>query len=168
MRGRKPVPTNLHKLRGTFHVTRHGKGREGEPEAVGDLMSEPPDWMTDSQQSGWRYAIDNAPRGVLRRIDRGILALWVQAEDRDRTASMMQASLDAKTNLPLLLKNKAGNATVSPYVWIAMKNAVVMIKAASELGFSPASRPRLFGRTDIDEDDESPWAALQVIPGGKA
>ena len=33
MRGRKPIPTDLHKLRGTLNTTRHGKGRTGEPEA---------------------------------------------------------------------------------------------------------------------------------------
>ena len=33
MRGSKPIPTDLHKLRGTLNATRHGKGRSGEPEA---------------------------------------------------------------------------------------------------------------------------------------
>ena len=69
MRGRKPKPTALHDLHGTFRATRH-KAREAEPKAVGDLLSEPPDWMTDGQQAGWRYAVENAPKGVLRRIDR--------------------------------------------------------------------------------------------------
>ena len=41
MRGRKPKQTALHKLHGTLNATRHGKGRSGEPEAVGDLGPEP-------------------------------------------------------------------------------------------------------------------------------
>ena len=48
--------------------------------------------------------------------------------------------------------------------------AAIMIKAASELGFSPAARPRLAASAAQDPADEhsSPWARLQVIHGGKA
>ena len=49
MRGRKPIPTDLHRLRGTLNPTRHGKGRTGEPEAVADLPPEPPGWMGEGQ-----------------------------------------------------------------------------------------------------------------------
>jgi hypothetical protein len=49
-----------------------------------------------------------------------------------------------------------------------------MFRCAQELGFSPAARPRLRADPlpcDPDDDDEAPldpWAALRVIPGGKA
>ena len=46
--------------------------------------------------------------------------------------------------------------------------AALMIKAASELGFSPAARPRLAAQAAQDPADEhSPWARLKVIHGGK-
>jgi phage terminase small subunit len=45
--------------------------------------------------------------------------------------------------------------------------AALMIKAASELGFSPAARPRLAaGGSDLGEA-KSPWTQLKVIHGGK-
>src|SRR5690242_7069117 len=118
MRGRKPIPTGLHKLRGTHNVTRHGKGRTGEPEAAGDLLPEPPSWMSESQQAGWRYAVEHAPRGILKRIDRGMLTVWVEAKDRLRTATMMQAQLDRGTKFLLLTKIKDGTAIASPYLGI--------------------------------------------------
>jgi P27 family predicted phage terminase small subunit len=168
MRGRKPIPTDLHKLRGTLNPTRHGKGRSGEPEAVGDLPPEPPGWMSEGQQASWRYAAEHAPRGILKPIDRGILAVWVEAEERHRTATMMQSQLDQGTKLPLLTKTKDGTAIASPYLSILNRAAAIMIKAASELGFSPAARPRLAQATQDLPDLHSPWAQLKVIHGGKA
>jgi P27 family predicted phage terminase small subunit len=169
MRGRKPVPTDLHKLRGTLNPTRHGKGRAGEPEVVGDLPAAPPDWMSEAQQAGWRHAVEHAPRGILKPIDAGILAVWVAAEERHRTAAMMQAQLDQGTKLPLLTKTKDGTAVASPYLGIMNRSAALMIKAASELGFSPAARPRLAAQVaEAPADAQSPWARLKVIHGGKA
>jgi P27 family predicted phage terminase small subunit len=169
MRGRKPTPTDLHQLRGTYNPTRHGKDRAGEPVAEGDLASDAPDWMTEAQQAGWRYAIEHAPRGILKAIDRGMLAIWAEAEERHRTAAVMQAQLDQGTKLPLLTKTRDGTAIASPYIGIMTRAAAIMIKAASELGFSPAARPRLTAQTASSPADEhSPWAQLKVIHGGKA
>jgi P27 family predicted phage terminase small subunit len=169
MRGRKPVPTDLHKLRGTLNTTRHGKGRAGEPEAVGELLPVPPDWMSEGQKAGWRYAVEHAPKGILKPADRGMLAIWVEAEERHRTAAVMQAQLDQGTKLPLLTKTKDGTAVASPYLGIMNRAAALMLKAGSELGFSPAARPRLASQaTQPVADAQSPWAQLKVIHGGKA
>ena len=165
MRGRKPKPTALHALQGTTNVTRH-RERRTEPKAEGELQDEPPDWMTDSQKEAWRYAVANAPKGVLKAIDRAVLAVWVEAEDRHRIAAIGQRKLDEGNKLPLLLKGKDGQPAASPYLGIMTKAALVLMKAASELGFSPAARPRLTGGEAPQED--SPWAMLQVIDGGRA
>jgi phage terminase small subunit len=46
--------------------------------------------------------------------------------------------------------------------------AAIMIKAASELGFSPAARPPLaVSAAQEPADEHSPWARLKVIHGGK-
>jgi P27 family predicted phage terminase small subunit len=168
MRGRKPTPTALHQLRGTFNATRHGKGRAGEPRAEGELPSAAPDWLTPDQQQGWTYAVQHAPAGVLRAIDAGLLAVWVEAECRHRAATIAQARLDQGSALPLLTKTRDGTPVQSPYLGIINRAALVMIKAASELGFSPAARPRLGGAGGAPEGDgESPWAEFQVISGGR-
>ena len=76
MRGRRPNPTTLHLLHGTYHTGKHGRDRAGEPVAQGDLYRAPPG-PTPSQRAGWRYAIERAPRGVLKQIDRAMLLVWV-------------------------------------------------------------------------------------------
>jgi phage terminase small subunit len=104
---------------------------------------------------------------LLKKIDRGVLTIWVLAEDCHRTAAMMQARLDANTELPLLVKTSQG-LMPSPYVYILDKVAKVMLRAASELGFSPVSRSRV--RIPVEPASADPtnaWAALRLIPGGR-
>lgn len=166
--GRRPKPTALHKLHGTHNATRH-KHRETEPEAAG-LLEEPPDFLTEGQKEAWRYAIEHAPLGILRKIDRGALLLWVEAEDRHRQALIMQAKVDTSAPLPLLTKAKDGTAIPSPYLRIMNQAADVMLRTASELGFTPASRPRLAAKTaqGVPAEPNSPWAKLRVLQGGKS
>lgn len=165
MKGRKRKPTVLHELEGTFNPTRH-RDRATEPEAPGELLAEAPDWLTQDQQTIWRYAVEFAPVGVLKAIDYGILATWVIAFDQHRAATIAQAKLDVATSLPLLTKDKQGNAIVSPYVGIINRAGLRMIRAAAEMGFTPASRPRLV-RGDQPPGGESEWAQLMVIEGGR-
>lgn len=168
MRGRKPKPTALHNLHGTGNSTRL-KLRKTEPVANGELF-EPPDWLTDAQKDSWRYVIAHAPAGVLRMIDRGTLVVWVEAECRHRMAMQQQAILDSGRTLPLLTKGKGGEPIVSLYLGIIQKAALVMIKAASELGFSPASRPRLANGGGVAEpaDQNDPWAVLKSLEHDKS
>lgn len=165
MRGRKPTPTDLHKLKGTFNATRHGKDRKGEPTADG-VLSDAPDWLSPDQRIGWAYAIDHAPAGLLKKIDLAVLTVWVIAEDQHRVSAIQQAKIDANTSLPLLTKDKNGQPVASPYLGVMNRAAIRMLKAGSDLGFSPASRPRLAGGNDTVEDD-SPWGQFAVINGGK-
>jgi phage terminase small subunit len=171
MPGRRAKPTALHKLHGTYNATNHGRDRQFEPVPLGDLSEPPPD-LTESQEAGWNYAVAHMPKGVIKLIDRGILKIWVEAEDRHNTARLMQAMLDQDTKLKLLVKGPNG-LEPSPYNYILDKCAQTMFRAAQELGFSPAARPRLklYAHTDSKPADDdpraNPWAALSVIPGGK-
>jgi phage terminase small subunit len=151
MRGRKPKPTELHKLAGTFNSTRH-KSRAAEPKPTGDL-AEPPVWMTEEPQKAWHYALAHAPVGLLKLIDRSVLAIWIVAEDRHRVAAIMQAKLDKASEHPLL----SGGSNESPYVRIGERAALIMMKAAAELGFTPTSRPRLGPQGAGDSRDASVW-----------
>jgi P27 family predicted phage terminase small subunit len=165
MPGRRPKPTALHKLQGTFNVTDHGRARAREPVPAGEL-DDPPPGLTASQQAGWRYAVENMPRGVLKRIDRGVLTIWIEAEDRHHTAMTMQAKLDQDATLKLLVRTPQGLAP-SPYNDILDKTAKTMFRAAAELGFSPAARPRIHVAPEPGEvDADNPWATLRLIPGG--
>lgn len=166
MRGRRPKPTALHRLQGTFHTGKHGRGRAREPLPAGDLDEAPP-WFTETQREVWQYALDHAPKGVLKRIDLGMLVAWVEAFDRHREAMEMQAQLDRSASLKLLIRTPTG-LIASPYNDILDKTAKKMFRAAQELGFSPAARPRLHAAEPEPKDDaDNPWAALRLIPGGR-
>lgn len=166
--GRPPKPTALHKLHGTFRQDRQGKRRKGEPKPVGDLQAAPT-WFTDSQREGWDYAIQHSPAGLLKMIDRGMLVLWVEAEDRHRIATMTQAQLNLRSpTAPFLVKSPIGMVP-SPYVDIIDRAAKIMFRASDAMGFSPVARPRIrMGDAPGDEADKNdPWSKLRVIPGGR-
>ena len=138
MRGRKPIPTHLKLVRGS---KRAGKST-GEPRPVGALFY-PPDWFTEPQKEVWAYAIQHAPDGLLKKLDRDALAIWTVAQDIWRRAIEAQAAIDAGNKLPLLTKTPNGMAQQSPYVGIISKQAQIILKAGAELGFSPSSRSRI-------------------------
>ena len=56
---------------------------------------------------------------------------------------------------------------VSPYLGIMNRSGLRMMKAISELGFSPASRPRQATGKEDDEPEAEGWSRLQVIKGGR-
>jgi P27 family predicted phage terminase small subunit len=169
MPGRRPKPTQLHRLQGTFKATNHGRDRRDEPIAEGDLGKAPPG-LTRSQRKVWTYAIEHAPRHLLKMIDRDALLVWVEARDRFDIARRMQAKLDSgNAELKLLIRGPLG-LVASPYNDILDKTAKTMLRACQDLGFSPAARPRLQIAPPIEdagEDAFDPWAALRLIPGGK-
>ena len=148
MRGRKPIPTYLKILRGN-----PGKRalNHDEPVPVGNLI-DPPDWMSEAQKAGWNYAIENAPLGLLRKLDCSVLTTWVVAEDLHRKATQQLERSGLLVKSP-----NAGVPIQSPFLPIVNKQASLMIKAAEQLGFTPASRSRIqLIEAFTDEDDE--WA----------
>ena len=80
------------------------------------------------------YAIEHAPPGLLKRIDRGVMVVWVCAEDTHREATQKTAQIG------MLIKTPEGAAAQSPYMRIAARQGEIMLRAAALLGFSPASR----------------------------
>ena len=141
MRGRKPVPSMLRELHGNprkMPLPKH------EPKPAGDL-SEPPDWLTTDQKAGWAYAIANAPIGLLKRIDRSVLVVWAVAEDLHRQVVIAQSKVGLliKVKTKATVKDDTALPMASPYLNVINQQAKTMLRAASELGFSPVSRPRI-------------------------
>src|SRR5690606_35140470 len=116
-----------------------GKRRlnRNEPKPEGDLDA-PPDWMTEAQKAGWRHAVRHAPSGLLKQLDGSVLAVWVVAEDLHRQACEQVARFGLLTKAP-----HSGQPQQSPYLPVVNRQAQIMLKAAAELGFSPASRSRV-------------------------
>jgi phage terminase small subunit len=163
--GRPAKPTSLHKLHNTERA-RTRKQRTFEPVAEGDLDAPPP-WLNKSQREGWQYALEHAPRHLLKMIDRGALTLWVIAEDNLRLATVTQNVLNERSrDLPMLVKSPLGMNT-SPYIDIVDRCAKIMFRAIAELGFSPSARPRLKLDAADAPTPENPWAQFKVVTGGR-
>jgi len=154
MRGRKPVPTHLKVIRGN-----PGKRplNHDEPVPVGDL-SDAPDWMSETQRSGWNYAIEHAPAGLLRKLDRSVLVAWTVAEDLHRRATEQVDKFGILTKAP-----HTGLPIQSPYLPIVNKQAALMMKAAEQLGFTPASRSRIQLIDAVTGEGEDEWDELDRI-----
>ena len=166
MRGRKPKPTVLHKLHGSFNVTRH-RARGAEPVASGDLDDmEPPADLNEHELAAWHYAIEHAPRGVLKKIDRTLLTLWCKTAERYRRAEAAQAEINARQALPDVIRTPQGLLMPSPYISIMNKAALLMLRLAEQLGFTPVSRPRLAERPTTrggEDDDRSRWLRVMDL-----
>lgn len=151
MRGRKPKPTVLKLIAGK---PGHRPLPANEPQPVGNLTN-PPAWMTDSQKEGWRCAIENAPKGLLRLLDGPLLAKWVCADDE-----WMRAEIALQTDGPVVKQGGSERTTTNPdgtvvktvrsdslvpSPWSVVRDRAFqrMLKATSELGFSPTSRSRI-------------------------
>jgi len=134
MRGRKPHPTALTLIAGN---PSRKKLPVAEPKPDGDLYA-PPAWLTPDQQDIWRAAISNAPRGLLRQLDESLLTIWVVAADMHKQATLQVARFGMIVKSPT-----QGYPVQSPYLAVINRQAEIMLRVASELGFTPTSRSRI-------------------------
>jgi P27 family predicted phage terminase small subunit len=135
-RGPKPTPMILRKLRG--NPSRRPLPAD-EPEGVGDLWA-PPAWFEKEQRDQWHYAIDHAPPGLLTGTDRETLAIWC-------VASVEYARAARKVwEMGHVVETKNGNAILNPHLSAMNRQALIILKAGGELGFSPAARASLGSR----------------------
>lgn len=148
MAGRKPKPTALKLIQGTL---RKDRANMREPKPSGDLL-EPPTYFSTEQSEVWNYAIANAPKGLLKRLDISILEIWVTAY-----VTYRESALKVK-QLGQVIKSPSGYPIVNPYLSNMNKQASIMMKASSEMGFTPTSRSRIVLAEEAIEDDA--WAVL--------
>ncbi|MBV8091576.1 MAG: P27 family phage terminase small subunit [Alphaproteobacteria bacterium] len=165
--GRPPKPTALHVLHGTLRKSRH-RHRQNEPQPEGDLATvQPPAQLSETQQEIWRRIVAESPRGVLRGCDELIVTLFAVNLDLFLEANRVQNQVDAGLTHKFLAKDGA----LSPYLRVQRHAASILTSLIPELGFSPASRPRLAApgemRPESDRPSASPFARFSVVPGGK-
>ena len=160
------MPTELHKMRGTYRADRHGAA----PIALGDLQKPPPHFNPEQRRS-WRYAIEHAPAHLLKMIDRGTLAVWVEAENRHFEATAEQNKLNQQSGIKFLIPGPMGGLIASPLVDVIDKAGKTMMRASADLGFAPATRTRIVmseadpANDDSGTPDSNPWSVLRLVKG---
>lgn len=157
MRGRKPTPSYLRALDGNAG-RRPQNTEEPVPKEPLEADKSPP-WMDGAQAAAWRYAMEHAPAGMLRSLDQSVLAAWVVAQVLHADAATRVQKLGT------ILKSKEGTPYQNPWLSVLNKQALIMMKAAAELGFTPSSRSRV--KVDKSKPgggrDQNPYADLREL-----
>lgn len=131
MRGRKPSPPRLRLVTGTA-----GRGiKPPDPPVTGELRN-PPKWLTPAQVVLWNDVIRNAAPGHLRLTDTAILTVYIIAIDLGRQAQALIGD-------DLTIESPSGVLKPHPAIAIVNAQAAIALRAAVELGFTPASRSRI-------------------------
>ena len=141
MRGRKPKPTRLKVITGN-PGKRPLNFDEPRPEpAVPDC---PPELGPSAQREWARLVGELGKLRVLTNLDRAALAAHCGA------SALWAEATEAIGKFGVMVKSPTGFPIQSPYVSIANRQAEIMMKIASEFGFTPASR----GRISVPSEEE--------------
>lgn len=135
MRGRRPKPTWLKLKMGTPNP---GRLNYTEPLPAINIGAAP-EWMTARQREDWAFKRASSPAGVIKQVDRGTLQLSVVVDDILRDAAEGYARQKNK----LTKRALAHLSTVRQFAPIA-------VRLNTELGLSPAARPRIQATPDPD------------------
>src|ERR1044071_2950431 len=134
MRGRRPKPTRLKVLTGN-----PGKRQLNADEPMPEIaIPECPMELGPVARKEWdRMAPQLAALRILTHLDRAALAAYCGAY------AMWAEATEAIQKFGTMVKSPTGYPVQSPYVSIANRQAEIMMRIASEFGFTPASRSRI-------------------------
>jgi P27 family predicted phage terminase small subunit len=134
IRGRKPKPTRLKQLAGN-PGKRPLNDHEPRPRVV--QLSCPPE-LSDAGKREWRRLVKElAALKLLTNLDRAALAAYCEAY------ALWTEAIAAIHKYGTMVKSPSGFPMQSPYIAIANRQAEIMMRIASEFGFTPASRSRI-------------------------
>jgi P27 family predicted phage terminase small subunit len=138
MRGRRPKPTRIKALTGN-PGKRPLNAHEPRPEPA--LPDCPAELNAAAQREWTRLTGELSKLNLITNLDRGALAtycgayaLWAEATEQIQKYGVM-------------VKSPTGYPIQSPYLSIANRQAEIMMRIASEFGFTPASRSRISAPT---------------------
>lgn len=134
MRGRRPKPSRLKLLTGN-------PGRRplnpDEPQPKIAIPECPPELGPVARREWDRLSKELAALGLLTNLDRSALAAYCGAY------ALWAEATEAIQKYGTMVKSPSGFPIQSPYVSIANRQAEIMMRIASEFGFTPASRSRI-------------------------
>lgn len=134
MRGRRPKPTRMKVLTGN-PGKRPLNQNEPRPEPV---VPDCPTELGPAAQREWaRLVGELSTLNMLTTLDRAALATYCGAY------ALWAEATEAIQKFGAMVKSPSGYPMQSPYISIANRQAEIMMRIASEFGFTPASRSRI-------------------------
>lgn len=155
--GRKAKPTQLKILEGNPG----GKPLNKREPKARHPMKAAPAWFDKMHRDLWNRTLDEAPTGLLKTIDEAVLATYVTAY------IMHQRATEELCSSELLIESLMGGIKANPLVQVQSKAALVMLRAAAEMGFTPSSRSRVTVDPDDADDEDKPQSPFAVFAGGR-
>jgi len=146
--GQKPTPTALKLVTGNPGKRPLNKNEPKPRFGIGRA----PEWLSETQREIWEEAVKNSPAGLLTGVDRKIFLTWVVSASAHQDAAL----LCNERGYTITTLN--GNEIQAPWVGVMNKQAQILIKTSSELGFTPAARSRVSVHNDDDEAETDPAA----------
>ncbi|MFH1858236.1 MAG: phage terminase small subunit P27 family [Candidatus Omnitrophota bacterium] len=138
MRGRKPIPSNIHLLQGGKRKTHRKKDyRSGEPKPPANIPRCPQHLDKEARQEWRRMVKELKPLGILTNLDKAVFARYCQA-----FSTWAQATRKI-SEMGMVRMTKNGFTEQNPYFPIANKASEQMMKALIEMGMTPSSRSRV-------------------------
>jgi P27 family predicted phage terminase small subunit len=134
MRGRRPKPTRIKALTGN-PGKRPLNLHEPRPEPT--LPECPPELSPAAQREWARLTVELSKLNLITNLDRGALATYCGAY------GMWAEAMEQIQKYGTMVKSPTGFPIQSPYLSIANRQAEIMMRIASEFGFTPASRSRI-------------------------
>ena len=143
MRGRKPTPTHLKAITGN-----HGKRALNADEPIpAPSIPECPQELGAVARAEWdRLAGELSKLRLLTSLDRAALATYCGAYE------LWAEAIAAIQTYGSMIKSPQGFPMQSPYIAIANRQAELMLRVASEFGFTPASRSRIAAPAQKERD----------------
>ena len=134
MRGRRPKPTRLKVLTGN-PGKRPLHDAEPRPQVA---IPDCPEELGETARREWNRLVGElASLKLLTNFDRAALAAYCGAY------ALWAEATGAIQKYGVMIKSPSGYPVQSPYVSVANRQAEIMMRIASEFGFTPASRGRI-------------------------
>ena len=137
MRGRKPKPSRLRAIGGN-----PGKRplNKDEPLPEPAVPNCPPELSEAAREEWHRLATQLAPLRLLTPLDRAALAAYCTAY------ALWAEAIKSIHEIGPVVKSPSGYPIQSPYLAIANRQAEIMMRIASEFGFTPLAAAELSSR----------------------
>lgn len=138
-RGPKPLPSNVHRLRGNPSKLRPDQLRDSVHPTVS--LPKPPPFLSREAKKEWaRLGPELVKYGLVSELDRGALAAYCQAYGRWEEAERLIKSLGEDGLIDI---TPSGYKQIG--VWLQISNRAVetMRKYEAEFGLTPSARSRV-------------------------
>ncbi len=140
--GRKALPTEIKRLKGTLRPCRENPDEPKPDCPIGD----PPDYMSDRAKEIWHNTVGYLPKGVITMCDTAVLETYCNM-------CALREELQQKVNAEGAVMRMKNEVTAT---FRALKDVQLAINSAgAELGLTPASRQKVAqGYGDPTNDDD--------------